>query len=190
MAINESKAKVHWGTLKQKTPLIFADGTIFYKKLGKKYKTHDKGFFILAPSGAGKSYFINGQKEKHWMDADELWEGANAHPYGPWWLSPVNILIEIEEKSDIITIQAKKLGFWIIGSMCAWLKPDAVVVPDWNVHKKYIITREQNSYDGGATSDRFDHVLHERKMIRKWTKKGVPLFKSVGEAVDYLTKSK
>ena len=144
--------------------------------------------FILAPSGVGKTYYNENQKEKHWLDGDELWEGANAHPRGPWWLSPVDVLIEIENKSDTITVQAKKIGFWILGSMNDWLRPDAIVIPDLNVHKKYIITREKDSYDGGITSDRFDHMLHERKMARRWVKKGVPLFKSVEEAADYLAK--
>lgn len=186
--INKKNANIHWGTLKQETPLIFADGTHFYNKLATKHKTHKKGFFIFAPSGVGKTYFIENQKEQHWMDGDDLWEGANAHPYGPWWLSSVDILIEIEDKSDVITVQAKKLGFWILGSMNDWLRPDALVIPDWNVHKKYIIKREQESYDGGASSDRFDQVLHQRKMTRRWIKKGVPLFKSVSEATDYLAK--
>jgi hypothetical protein len=46
-------------------PVIFTDGTHYFSELAKKYTQHTKGFFILAPSGAGKTYFIHNQTEKH-----------------------------------------------------------------------------------------------------------------------------
>ncbi|MFA6253043.1 MAG: hypothetical protein WCV69_02130 [Patescibacteria group bacterium] len=186
----QGKTKVHWGKLNQKTPLVFTDGSAFYKKLAKKYKTHRVGYFILTPSGAGKTYFIERQKNKDWLDGDELWEGANAHPKGPWWLLPLADLIEIEQKSDVITQQAKKLGFWILGSVNNWLKPDAIVLPHWTQHKKYIAKRQAESYDGGATTDMFAQVLHHRKWIKQWTRQGVPLFESVDEATNFLARKK
>ncbi len=76
-------SNVHWGTLDPKTPLKFADGSSVYKKFLKKYIRHRRGFFILAPSGTGKTYFIERQAKKHWLDGDELWESTNAHPHGP-----------------------------------------------------------------------------------------------------------
>lgn len=174
------------GLIPQNSPLIFADGTDAYKKLAQKYITHKKGYFILAPSGSGKTHFVNNQKEKHWIDGDNLWEAAFAHPAGPWWIEPISVTDEIDQRSDVITVQAKKLGFWIVGSANNWLKPDAVVIPHWSTHKKYIKNRESNNYDGGATSERFAQVLHHRNWIMKWTKKGVPRFKSMEEAVGYL----
>ena len=179
-------SEIHSGSLDSKVPLIFADGSAVYKKFAKEYVTHKRGFFILAPSGAGKTYFIKNQKEKHWIDGDAIWEATNAHPKGAWWLESIETMDEIDQKSDIITMQVKKLGFWIMGASNNWLKPDAVVLPNWNTHKKYIKTRETNTYDGGATSDRLPQVLGHRKWIRKWTKQGVPVFKSVKEADGYL----
>jgi len=182
---------VHWGNLDSKTPLMFSDGTDVYNKLAQKYITHKQGFFILTPSGAGKTYFTEGQQEPHWMDADELWENTNAHPKGPWWLSSVSELIEIEQKSDIITMQAKKLGFWILGSMGDFLKPDAIVLPHWSTHKKYILSRGNSTaeeYDGGATADDFDQVRRHRKRIAQWQKHGVPKFTSAQDATEYLVK--
>jgi hypothetical protein len=182
-------SKVHSGSLDFKIPLKFTDGTIIYKKLAQEYLTHKKGFFILAPSGAGKTYFIKNQKEKHWIDGDLLWEATHAHPKGAWWLESLEIMDEIDQRSDVITVQAKKLGFWIMGASNFWLKPDAIVLPHWNTHKKYIRTRETTNYDGGATSDRLSQVLEHRKWIRGWIKKGVPAFKSIQEAVNYLSTS-
>ena len=63
---------VCFGTLDLRTPLMFVDGPAFYKKFAQEFITHKKGFFIMAPSGAGKTYFIDRQKEKHWMDGDTL----------------------------------------------------------------------------------------------------------------------
>lgn len=136
-----------------KTPLMFSDGSAVYDKFKKEYKTHKKGFFVLAPSGAGKTHFVKNQKAKHWIDGDILWAETNAHPKEEWWLDEESIP-EVDQKSDIVTVQAKKMGFWIMGASNYWLKPDAVVIPNWSKHKKYIKIREENNYDGGAKSDR------------------------------------
>lgn len=168
-----------------KTPLMFSDGSKVYNKLKKEYKTHKKGFFILAPSGAGKTYFIKNQKAKNWIDGDILWEATNAHPREEWWLN-MDSIIEADQKSDIITSQAKKIGFWIMGASNCWLKPDAIVIPSWSKHKKYIKIREENHYDGGAKSDKLQQVISHRKEILEWAKKGVPKFESIEDAVKYL----
>lgn len=177
---------VHFGTLDFKLPLMFVDGMSVYDKFAREHVPHKKGYFIMAPSGAGKTYFITHQKEKHWMDGDFLWEDTNAHPKGFWWLESYEVMDEIDQKSDVITTQAKRMGFWIIGASNNWLTPDAIVLPPWSTHKRYIMSREKEDYDGGATSDRLPGVLNHRRWIRKWTKKGVPCFKSVQEATDYL----
>jgi len=180
-------AQVHTGSLPPETPLMFADGSTVYKKFAQEFITHKKGFFIMAPSGAGKTYFIDRQQEKHWMDGDSLWETTNAHPSGFWWLG--DNIDEIDQRSDIITIQAKRFGFWIIGASNNFLKPDAIVLPNWSTHKRYIMQRESKNYDGGATSDRLGQVLGHRRWIRQWVKKGVPCFKSVQEAADFLAEA-
>lgn len=178
--------KIHSGSLDIKTPLMFTDGSAVYKKFAKEFITHKKGFFIMAPSGAGKTYFINNQKKKHWLDGDKLWEAAKAHPKGEWWLESLDIIDEIDQRCDVITVQAKKLGFWIMGASNNWLRPDAIVLPNWSTHKKYIRLREQNNYDGGAKSDKLSQVLNHRRWIRRWVKEGVPEFKSIEEATQYL----
>ena len=167
-------------------PLVFTDGTSLYDELKKKYVTHRVGYFILAPSGAGKTHFVNGQIEPHWIDGDHLWMSAHAHPDSKWWLEPVEIINEIDSRSDVITVEAKKMGFWIVGASNYWLKPDAIVIPHWKTHKKYISVRETTHYDGGATSDKLHQVQAHRRWISKWAKKGVPSFKSVDEAASHL----
>lgn len=177
---------VHTGSIEFSTPLMFTDGTELFKKFTDEYITHKSGFFIMAPSGSGKTYFIDRQKEKHWVDGDVLWETAKAHPKGEWWTWELPLIDIIDARSDIITQQAKMLGLWVIGASNSWLKPDAIVLPHWSTHKKYILSREKNNYDGGATSDRLPGVLGHRRWIKKWAKKGVPEFKSVQEAAEYL----
>ncbi|MBI4919074.1 hypothetical protein HY837_04030 [archaeon] len=173
--------------LNQNSSIAFCDGAKIYQAFAKKYKTHKKGFFILAPSGAGKTHFIVHQKEKNWMDGDDLWKATKAMPKDGWWLS-LPIINEVEQRCDIVTHEAKKRGFWILGASNYWMKPDAIVIPHWKTHKKYIKYREEHNYDGGATSDRLQQVISHRKQILGWIKKGVPRFKSVKEATDYLNK--
>ncbi len=175
--------------LNAKIPVVFKDGTEVYTELAKKYVTHKTGYFIMAPSGAGKTHYVNAQKEMHWLDGDELWMKTNAHPDGAWWLAGTDKIIEIDQRSDIITIEAKKLGFWIVGASNSFLQPDAIVIPDWETHKKWIKTREDTNYDGGATSDRLDQVISHREWILEWEKKGVPKFDTVELATTFLAKS-
>lgn len=170
------------------TPLVFKDGSVVYKKFSDEYITHKNGLFILAPSGVGKTHFINRQKDKHWIDGDILWEMTGAHPDSAWWTQGDDVINEVDFRSDLITQEAKRLGFWIMGASNSWLKPDAIVIPDWEIHKKYIGHRENNNYDGGATSKNHDQVLKHRNKILGYEKQGVPKFQSVEEAVNYLVR--
>jgi hypothetical protein len=170
------------GLLDIDTPLAFQDGTKIYKKFTDEYITHKKGYFILGPSGIGKSHYVRAQQpgSKHWVDADQIWRKTKAMPIGAWW-EQLDKIKGVEEQCDIITVQAKSLGLWLIGASCRWLKPDAVVLPHWKTHEKYIKMRNLN-YDGGATELPKGH----RKEIHQWTKQGVPEFKSVQEAIKFI----
>lgn len=179
--------------IKNIAPVSFGDGSSVFKKFMDEYLVHKKGFFILAPSGTGKTYFVKNQKEKHWIDGDDLWIATGAHPNRAWWTEGLETIFEVDQKSDIITKQAKKLGLWIIGasnyvkSSNYWLMPDAIVIPDWRTNKRYIIEREKDHYDGGATSKDFGQVIHHRKDLLRYARKNkVPVFKSVKEAADFL----
>lgn len=176
----------HFNLFDIKTPLVFTDGTEVYSKLREVYTTHKVGYFIMAPSGAGKTHFIKSQPEMHWLDGDELWMATNAHPDGAWWNEPIETIIEIDSRCDVITQEAKKLGFWILGASNNWLPPDAIVLPDWETHKKWIAHREQTNYDGGATSDKLDQVQNHRAWIAEWEAKGVPKFETVEAAASFL----
>ena len=169
------------------TPRIFADGTEFFHNLSQKYTRHSKGLFLLAPSGTGKTYFTSNQSAPDWIDGDELWMGANAHPKGEWWKERLDTIITIDERCDVITKQAKNLGYWIMGSSNVWLTPDAIVIPDWETHKQYIAARETHNYDGGATVETLDNVKVHREWILKTYGEKVPCWKSIQEAVDNLT---
>lgn len=170
------------------TPVSFADGTDVYKKMSNSYITHEKGFFILAPSGAGKTYFVENQKEPHWIDGDDLWMAAKAQPQGAWWEKNIKVIEEVDQRCDVITSEAKKLGFWIMGASNHWLKPDAVVIPEWEVHLDFIKKREKEGYDGGATSNDVEKLEKSRNWMMRWAKESVPIFDSLEEAVTFLKK--
>lgn len=164
------------------------------QELDQKYIQHKEGFFIMAPSGAGKTHYVNHQKEnsdgkRDWMDGDSLWQRSGAHPDREWWLESGETMDEIDRRSDIVTAEALKKGFWILGASNIWLKPDAIVIPNWERHVEMIKHRETHNYDGGAKSDRLGQVQGHREWIMRWTKKGVPVFESMEEATGALASS-
>ncbi len=128
------------------TPVIFTDGTDFFDDLAEKYVRHNKGLFILAPSGSGKTYFVDRQTKKHWIDGDYLWPAANADLSSDEWSYDVAQVDGINAKSDVITNEAKKLGFWIIGSSNKFIIPDAIVLPPWDTHVEYVRKRQGDNY--------------------------------------------
>lgn len=166
---------------------IFCNGEKVLEKFKKEYIVHKKGFFILAPSGAGKTYFVKNQTEKNWIDGDEIWTETNAQPKNDWWNKGLKIINEVEQRCDIITKQAIDNGLWIMGASNYWLMPDAIVLPDWETNKKYIIERENSNYDGGAKSDSFEQLNNHRVYMEKIAKDNkIPVFESIEKATVYL----
>jgi hypothetical protein len=166
---------------------IFCDGENILKKLQKEYIVHKKGFFILAPSGSGKTYFVRNQAKKDWIDGDDLWLATGAQPKNEWWAEGLEVINEVEQKCDVVTKEAIKNGLWIIGASNYWLMPNVIVLPDWKVNKQYIKHREENNYDGGAKSDALDQVKNHRKYMKQIARKNkIPIFKTIESAAAYL----
>ena len=80
-------------------PKAFCDGRLVFSSFKKKTIAHSVGYFILAPSGAGKTYFVKNQKKKNWIDGDELWMATNAHPNRAWWLESIASMDEVDQIS-------------------------------------------------------------------------------------------
>lgn len=170
-------------------PIVFADGTDYFNQLEKKYKRHDKGLFIMTPSGAGKTYFCKQQKEPHWIDGDDLWLETGAMPESAWWDQGAHVINRVEQRCDTITAAAVDSGYWILGSANFWLKPNAIVIPTLDVLMKQIKQREQEGYDGGLKAEHLEQLITHIGIIRDWSIKfGVPEYRSVQEAVEALTK--
>lgn len=168
-------------------PNIFHKSEEIYKKFVNETVSHTKGFFILAPSGTGKTYFINQQKEKNWIDGDMLWIATRAHPNTDWWTKGLDVIKEVDARSDVVTQEAKRLGLWILGASNNWLAPDAVVLPPWDTNVAYIKNRQETNYDGGLTTDQLGQLESHRKEIKEMAdNKNIPIFDSVDKATSYL----
>ncbi len=168
-------------------PVIFSSGSRYFDDLQHRYSKHNSGLFILAPSGAGKTFFCTHQPSNDWIDGDELWISSGAHPDLPWWTGGEEVIHRVDQRSDVVTMEAKLQGFWIMGASNFWLQPDAVVIPDWETHVAYIKNREEHHYDGGAKLDALEQVRSHVAVIEKWhTDYGVPKFKSIQDAVNAL----
>lgn len=166
---------------------VFQENEEIYRKFLGKTISHSKGFFILAPSGTGKTHFVSHQKEKNWIDGDTLWVATGAHPNIDWWTKGLEIIKEVDARSDIITQEAKRKGLWILGASNNWLVPDAVVLPKLETNIAYIKKRQEGNYDGGLTLNQLDQLKSHRKEIEEMAKsKNIPIFESINEAVSYL----
>lgn len=168
--------------------LIFSSDKGPYDAFLEKTISHKKGYFILAPSGTGKTYYIkNIQKETHWIDGDALWQSTGAHPDTDWWNQGLDVIKQVDARSDIITAQAKACGLWVMGASNNWLRPDAIVLPDWKTNVQYIKHREKNNYDGGLKSDGLVQLKSHRKELRMIARtKKVPIFSTVQAAAEYI----
>lgn len=171
--------------------VIYSDGQQFFDELKQKYRTHEKGLFIMTPSGAGKTYYCKNQSEQDWIDGDDLWveSGAQPSPDTAWWDKGVPVIERVEQRCDVITAQAIDRGFWVMGSVNFWLKPDAIVIPEWDVLIGRIKMRQESGeYDGGMTDAHHEQVRTHIRIISKWnTEHGVPKFTSIEDAVRALT---
>ena len=168
-------------------PSVFKKDNEIYKNFLDETMPHTKGFFILAPSGAGKTYFVNKQKEKNWIDGDTLWVATRAHPNMDWWNMGLDVIREVDARSDVVTQEAKRLGLWILGASNNWLAPDAVVMPPWDTNVAYIKHRQETNYDGGLKTDQLGQLESHRKEIKEMAdNKKVPIFESINKATSYL----
>ena len=143
-----------------------------------KYKKHKKGYVILGPPGIGKTTFVQNQKTKNWIDQDDLFNDLGVE----WHYNEKN---ENDFKlnylrCDYMSEQSKILGFRIIGALFWDYLPDAIVIPDLKIHKKYLSKRIDLNYD---------NVINIRKeLLKKAKKHKIPLFKNINSATEYLEK--
>lgn len=170
--------------------LIYTDGSDYFSNLENNFKKHKKGLFILTPSGAGKTHFCKQQSDNDWIDGDDLYIETGAQPpiEYEWWNKGPHIINRIEQRCDVITAEAVDQGYWIMGSINYWLKPDAIVIPPIDTLMKQIRQRQIDGYDGGLKEEQFEQLIVHIGIIRDWSiKHNVPEFKSIEDAVSQLT---
>ena len=169
--------------------VVYQDGIDFFHELESKYIRHSKGLFILTPSGAGKTYYCTKQNEQHWIDGDDLYFDTGAQPIGyEWWNKGPHIINRVEQRCDVITAEAVDRGYWIMGSINYWLKPDAIVLPTLDTLMRQIKQRQNTNYDGGLKSEQIEQLIVHLGIINDWyVKYNVPKFTSIQEAVSSLT---
>ena len=156
--------------------LMFADATNIYNKYSQLYKKHTQGYIILGPPASGKTTFVNNQVNKHWIDADDLFNdlGVDWH-----YNSSNHIQLKLNyTRADYILQQSKLFGFRIIGSLFWDYDPDAIVIPPLDIHIKYINYRTDLKY--------IEVIKIRNSLIQKSKNKNIPTFNSCIEAVNYI----
>ena len=169
-----------------KSTFKFSDGSKVYKKYDKKYKRHEKGLVILGPPGIGKTTFIRKDENQIWKSGEKLdWIDQDdlLHELGVDWHFNSNNQEDFRlnyMRADYITEQSKQLGYWLIGSLFWEYKADAIVIPPWSIHEKYIKNR------GDLNPNMVKQI---RKLLFKQAKQmKIPLFLSIEDAVESLTR--
>jgi GTPase SAR1 family protein len=155
-----------------KSAYKFCDGTEAYRTFQK----HDKGMVILGPPGCGKSTFVATQKGNDWTDQDELFEKLGAN----WKANEENQLDFTLNymRCDYLLEQSKQLGYKVIGALFWKYVPDAIVMPDIEIHKRWIATRDDLC---------LETILDIRTVLVDISiSNHIPLFESCEDAVEYV----
>jgi len=122
-------------------------------------KRHTQGKFVVAPNGAGKSYYIEHDVGKNWVDQDPFLEAIGIHTRGSDGLSE-----HIMKAADNATATLKQQGVWVMGA--TWWKPgnvDCFVVPSDAVIKERLSKKSDK-----FPSDWFDkNVAPHIKIIKE-----------------------
>lgn len=155
-------------------------------ELKKNYKTHDFGKVILGPSCIGKTTFIKSQKEKNWVDTDDIMSKLDVD----WHYKeeiPEQMILNYR-MVDFYLAQLKLQGFYILGSLFWEFTPDAIVLPSWKEHKKMLEKRkkqkENNELNFAWKMTNVD-VKKNRKFLKKLAKRRkIPIFKTIEEAIN------
>jgi hypothetical protein len=162
---------------------MFTSGSSVYSKYSESFVKHKKGLLILGPPGIGKTYYCDNIQEenedgkKHWIDADNICSSLNVQ----WHFNEKS---KIEQRlnylrAEYILEQSRALGYYVIGSLF-WnnIIPDAIVIPDIELHKTYLKSREDLN---------IDFVLTVRKLLKDMAKRfDIKVFKSIQDAINYI----
>ena len=137
---------------------------------------HPEGKFVVAPNGAGKSYYVKQQAQNDWLDQDPYLEQVDIPTRGNDKLSKATM-----QQADKATLALKRAGAWVLGA--TWWDPanvDAFVVPSAAV----IQTRL------AAKPDKFDENFYANNVepqietIRKVAKEHeIPIYDSFEDIV-------
>ena len=157
--------------------LKFTDGKDVVDEFNSLYKKHKKGCVLLAPPGSGKSYFVNKQTDKDWIDSDIIMGKKSLNVQ---WNNKSG---SIDEKlgymrADYMLEQCKMYGYKIMGSLFWEYKADAMVILPIKQHRLYIEKRK----------DLNNNSLNKmRQLFKNHAKKNnIPIFNSIEKAIKYL----
>ena len=132
-----------------------------------------QGKVILAPSGTGKSTWIENHPGSGWEDADILFDQSTHFEEEATYEQRKRHYMEIDKKLE----QARQEGKKVMSGLFWNFVPDAIVIPDETLHRQYVAKRK-------------DLPWKRAKQTRKYLQRiNAPKFKTIDEAVDFLEAS-
>jgi hypothetical protein len=128
-----------------------------------------RGMLILAPCGSGKSYWIKRHLESGWEEGDDLYPKKFLRKK-----RTVNDLKELDKANNELKAQGHKV---ITGDWWQLDNFDAIVLPPLDIIRERLKCEERPCHDPTEADG----------LIRKFNKPiGLPIFKSIDEAVEAL----
>ena len=187
--INHKKMKQDGGGKAKSTikgQFMFANASNIYKQIDKDYTKHENGYVIIAPPGAGKSYFVrnlnnNNGKKKDFIDGDLLLPKLGVN----WKIGkfPEPDFVLSYKRADLMLEQSRQYGYRILTSTFFEFNGDALVLPKIKDHKELVKKRKDLTWN---------YVLQLRKRFEWFAKNyyNTPIFETFDEAIEYLNKKK
>ena len=142
--------------------------------------THEQGSIVLSPPGSGKTWFVEHDGNGEWADVDAFL-GGYLKFHTEEWLKEKHSKAELEahyRECDRYLAAMRDEGLWVVGALFWVYVPNAIVILDEALHRKWVAKRDDLDWD---------FAKGVRDFLEKHSKKhSVPVYKNWNDIVAWV----